>query len=223
MPIIPFGLPTKLSPRICFATAERGGATKTGKIYFLEAGLNGGGAIKVIDADGANETALVDGDDANEPDGIEIDAANGKMYWTSMGPGGSADRSIADSDGRIMRANLDGSDVEVIVPLGITTTPKQLALDLTNRKVYWSDRGDVGKDSVDPKIMRADLDGANVEVLIKDNLISPVGITLDVAACKLYFSERFANNIKRANLDGSNVEIVVQNTSYPVDLIIELK
>ena len=49
---------------------------------------------------------------------------------------------------------------------------------------------------------------------------SPVGITLDVPNGKLYFTDRYADNIKRANLDGSNVEIVIK-TKYPVDLAID--
>jgi len=40
---------------------------------------------------------------------------------------------------------------------------------------------------------------------------------------KVYFSDRYANNIKRANLDGTDVEIVVKDTEYPVDLAIDFK
>jgi DNA-binding beta-propeller fold protein YncE len=79
----------------------------------------------------------------------------------------------------------------------------------------------VGDQQVNPKIMRANLDGSDVEVLVSDDLMSPVGIALDTAKGKMYFTDRFANNIKRANLDGSDVEIVVKDTQYPVDLAID--
>ncbi|PHS35874.1 MAG: hypothetical protein COB07_12880 [Sulfurovum sp.] len=193
------------------------------KLYFVSGSLDSVGAVKVIDADGSNETVLASGSIIVEPDGIEIDVEAGKMYWTDMGPGGAADKSVADKDGRIMRADLDGKNIETLVPKGITTTPKQLALDVAGGKVYWCDRGDVGGKNVDPKVMRANLDGSEIETLIFTDVMSPVGIALDLAKGKLYFSDRYANTIKRANLDGTNIEIVVKDTKYPVDLAIDLK
>jgi sugar lactone lactonase YvrE len=193
----------------------------TAKIYFVYGSFTSEGGAKVIDADGSNETLLASGGDILEPDGIEADLAGGKIYFTDMGKGGAADKSVAPDDGKIWRANLDGSDAEIIVPLGVTTTPKQLTLDVEGGKVYWCDRGDVGDQQVNPKVMRANFDGSEIETLISDDLKSPVGIALDTDNRKLYFTDRFANNIKRANLDGSDVEIVVKDTNYPVDLAVD--
>ena len=193
----------------------------TGKLYYVCGSLAGAGTVKVIDTDGSNEITLVEGKEVIEPDGIELDVAGGKMYWTDMGLGGAADKSVAINDGRIMRANLDGSDLETIVPLGLTTTPKQLAVDVAGGKVYWSDRGDVEGENVNPKIMRSNLDGSEVETIVSSDLMSPVGIQLDTAKGKVYFTDRYANDIKRANLDGSDVETIVSNTEYPVDLALD--
>lgn len=193
------------------------------KLYFVSGSFNSAGIVKVMNADGSNETVLATGSIIIEPDGIEVDVAAGKMYWTDMGPGGAADKSVADKDGRIMRADLNGRNIETLVPQGITTTPKQLTLDVAGGKVYWCDRGDVGDKNVDPKVMRANLDGSEVEILISTDLMSPVGIALDLAKGKLYFTDRYANNIKRANLDGTDVEMVVKETEYPVDLAIDFK
>ena len=193
----------------------------TAKLYFVSGSFNSAGSVKVIDVDGSNEKVLATGSIVIEPDGIEVDASAGKMYWTDMGPGGAADKSVADKDGRIMRADLDGQNIETLVHKGLTTTPKQLTLDLAGGKVYWCDRGDVGDKNVDPKIMRANLDGSEFEILVSTGLMSPVGIALDLANGKVYFTDRYANNIKRANLDGTDVEIVVKDTEYPVDLAID--
>ena len=193
----------------------------TEKIYFVYGSFTSEGGAKVINADGSSETLLASGGDILEPDGIEVDLAGGKIYFTDMGKGGAADKSVAPDDGKIWRANLDGSDAEVIVPLGVTTTPKQLTLDVEGGKVYWCDRGDVGDQQVNPKIMRANFDGSEIETLVSDDLKSPVGIELDTGNGKMYFTDRFANNIKRANLDGSDVEVVIKDTNYPVDLVID--
>jgi DNA-binding beta-propeller fold protein YncE len=196
--------------------------TSTGKLYFVCGSVEGKGSVRVVDVDGSNEITLVEGTEVIEPDGIEVDTAGGKMYWTDMGPGGAVDNSVAIDDGRIMRADIDGKNVETVVPLGLTSTPKQLALDVAGGKVYWSDRGDVGDKNVNPKIMRANLDGSSVETIVSTDLMSPVGIQVDSAKGKVYFTDRFANNIKRANLDGSDVEMVVRDTEYPVDLAFDL-
>ena len=203
-------------------TTRNSTTTLTGKLYYVCGSLSGAGTVKVINVDGSNEITLVEGKEVIEPDGIELDTAGGKMYWTDMGLGGAADKSVAINDGRIMRANLDGSHIETVVPLGLTTTPKQLALDVAGGKVYWSDRGDVEGENVNPKIMRVNFDGSALETIVSSDLMSPVGIAVDAAGGKVYFTDRYANNIKRANLDGSDVEVVVRNTEYPVDLALDL-
>jgi hypothetical protein len=43
-------------------------------------------------------------------------------------------------DGSIERANLDGKNRKVIIPKGVTYTPKQLHLDKDGCKLYWRDR-----------------------------------------------------------------------------------
>lgn len=203
-------------------TTKDPNSTPIGKLYFVCGSVEGEGSVRVIDTDGSNVIILVDGKEVIEPDGIEVDTVDGKMYWTDMGPGGAADNSVAINDGRIMRADLDGTKVETVVPLGLSTTPKQLALDVAGGKVYWSDRGDVEGENVNPKIMRANLDGSPLETIVSSDLMSPVGIAVDPAKGKVYFTDRYANNIKRANLDGSDVEIVVRDTDYPVDLAFDL-
>ena len=44
------------------------------------------------------------------------------------------------NDGTIERADLDGGNRRVIVPPGVTFTPKQIQLDKQNGKLYWCDR-----------------------------------------------------------------------------------
>jgi len=204
-------------------TSGHSSANPTGRLYFVTVAVTEPGTVSVIAADGSQETVLCRGKTVIEPDGIEVDLVGGKMYWTDMGLGGAADKSVAVNDGRILRADLDGSNIETLVTVGKTSTPKQIALDIGGGKVYWSDRGDVGDQRVNPKIMRCNLDGSGVETLVSSDLLSPVGIALDTAAGKIYFTDRYGNDIKRANLDGTDVEVVVRGTEYPVDLALDLE
>ncbi len=113
-----------------------------------------------------------------------------KIYWTDSW--------------RIHRADLDGSNVEFLLAIegvggGGPLTPRGIALDLTARKMYLtaSEPRRLGR------IVRANLDGSNVESLIF-GLNHPQDIFLDLAAGKMYWNE--ITGIFRANLGGSDVE-----------------
>ena len=64
------------------------------------------------------------------------------------------------NDGSIQRADLNGGNITTIVPVGATFTAKQLKLDRQNDKLYWSDREGM-------RVMRANLDGSNIETLVE--------------------------------------------------------
>jgi len=70
-------------------------------------------------------------------------AQAGHIYWTNMGVPNLDDASIE-------RADLDGGNRSVIVPRGVTHTPKQIHLDKDNGKLYWCDREGM-------RVMRANL------------------------------------------------------------------
>ena len=128
----------------------------------------------------------------DDPHGIALDVAGGKMYWTD------------DSADRIQRANLDGSNVENLIIQGLID-PYGIALDVAGGKMYWADEGA-------NRIQRANLDGSNVETLVSRGLDDPHDIALDVAGGKMYWTDDSADRIQRANLDGSNVETLVRFT-----------
>ena len=78
--------------------------------------------------------------------------------------------------------------------------PIDVALDIAGNKMYWTDSG---------SIRRADLDGTNVEDLIRDAVQFPVGIALDIAGNKMYWVDLYSNKVQRADLNGENIEDLV--------------
>ena len=159
-----------------------------GKIYWTVFG-KGPRKIQRANFDGSNVEDLVTGL-AGSP-GIALDVAAGKMYWTDLF--------------RIQRANLDGTNVEDVITGEFFSA---IALDVFDNKMYWS------KIVGPANIQRANFDGSNVEDLVT-GLDAPLGLALDVAAGKMYWTDLNANKIQRANLDGSNLETLFadQNAS----------
>ena len=121
-----------------------------GRLFFLEVNA---GLIHSMDTDGSDKKTIVAG--CRLPDGIVVDVEAGHIYWSNMGS------SVATNDGSIERADLDGKNRRIIVPEGVTFTPKQIHLEKEASKLYWCDREGM-------RVMRSNLDGSLVETLIED-------------------------------------------------------
>ena len=168
-----------------------------GKIYWAG---SWSGKIQRADLDGQNVEVLFD-PIAREPHGIALYLD--KIYWTDW------------MKGTIQRADLDGQNIEVLIA-GLKR-PMDIAL-LAGDKIYWTEEAgrmlDIrryGAGLETGKIQQADLDGANVKVVLTD--LSNLGdIALDIVRDKLYWSERF-HTIQQADLDGSNVETIVSKST----------
>ena len=202
-------------------------ADPTGRLYFLD--IRGGRVVSAA-PDGSDVKVLLSGR-SGIPDGIAVDPDGGHIYWTIMG------KAAAD-DGVIERSDLDGRNFTTIVPAGGTFTPKQLKLDPVHRKLYWSDREGM-------RVMRADLDGTHIETLIETGHGDEdrrnaekwcVGIALDVAGGKVYWTQKGGDNagvgsIRRANMEiptgespahRSDIEVLFQRLPEPVDLDLDV-
>jgi len=200
----------------------------TARLFFLSASS---GQVFSANPDGSDLKVIVS-EGRRLPDGIVVDVAAGHLYWTNMG-------NPSANDGSIERSNLDGSNITHIVPAGATFTPKQLQLDKKNHKLYWSDREGM-------RIMRASLDGSNLETLVdtsegdarpgKDLKKWCVGIVLDVEAGKLYWTQKGHDKagegrVFRANLEipkgqsaasREDIELLYEGLPEPIDLELDL-
>jgi hypothetical protein len=153
--------------------------------------------------DGSSENAIhrisveggtlhtIQANDVISPIGIDVDVVGGKLYW-------------ADLDGVIQRKNLDGSGgVETLIDTDIG--PFDIALDLQQSKMYFSDRG---TPTLDATLRRANLDGSDVETLVTGT--APAYIDLDLLHGKIYYAHGGSGPIfiSRANLDGTSPELI---------------
>jgi DNA-binding beta-propeller fold protein YncE len=189
-----------------------------------------GGRVLSARPDGSDVTVLATGR-TGIPDGVVVDERGRHIFWTGMG------RPDAD-DGFIDRSDLDGSHITRIVPAGGAFTPKQLKLDAERGKLYWADREGM-------RVMRANLDGSQIETLIetgqgddarRDAANWCVGIALDVANRKIYWTQKGGSNagggsIRRAGLDTppgrtpsnrADIEVLFDRLPEPIDLDLDL-
>ena len=205
--------------------ASRGGI-RSGRLFLLELS---GGRVHSMNPDGSDRKIIVT--DARFPDGIAVDAEAGHFYWTNMG-------AIGVNDGSIERADLDGTNRTVIVLQGITHTPKQIHLDKEGGKLYWCDREGM-------RVMRANLDGSQVETLIesgrgeedrRDQTRWCVGIAVDPKLRKIYWTQKGPTKagmgrIFRAGIDipkgesarnRSDIEVMFEQLPEPIDLELDI-
>jgi DNA-binding beta-propeller fold protein YncE len=199
----------------------------TGRIFFLDVA---GGRVLSSNPDGSDlKTIVVEG--RKLPDGLAVNRADQHLYWTNMG-------HLKANDGSIFRSDLDGKNITTVVPPGGTFTPKQLQLEKKSGKLYWCDREGM-------RVMRANLDGSNIETLVDTSEGDPrpgpdarkwcVGIALDMAAGKFYWTQKGSDNagegrVFRANIElpagqtpanRRDIELLYDNLPEPIDLDID--
>ena len=141
--------------------------------------------------------------------GIALDVERGKVYWTQKG----AEKA---GHGRIFRANLEipagqtaanRQDIEVLY--SDLPEPIDLDLDLSNRIMYWTDRGDPPRGNT---VNRAPMDAANgnrpkPEIILR-HLMEGIGLALDLENGRMFVTD-LAGSVYSADLDGSNKKPVV--------------
>ena len=217
-----------MSSSVSKATTTKAVSRTTGRLFILNLSA---GQVLSANADGSDLKIIVS-EGRRLPDGIVVDAEAGHVYWTDMG-------NPSANDGSIERADIDGRNVKHIVPPGGTHTPKQLQLDKNNGKLYWCDREGM-------RVMRCSLDGTSLETLVdtshgesrpgKDATKWCVGIALDIAGGKLYWTQKGPDNagkgrIFRANLEipkgqtpanRQDIEVLFDGLPEPIDIDLDL-
>jgi DNA-binding beta-propeller fold protein YncE len=204
-----------------------GDIAAVGRLFLLELSDD---RIVSLNSDGSDRKVIVTG--CRLPDGIAVDVAAGHIYWTNMGVPKA-------NDGSLERADLDGRNRKAIVPQGGTFTPKQVQLEKKSGKLYWCDREGM-------RVMRANVDGSNVETLVDTSQGDPrpgpdaskwcVGVAIDVDGAKVYWTQKGPDNagegrVSRAGIDvptgqtasnRADIEVLYDGLPEPIDLDLDV-
>src|SRR5213080_2708742 len=194
-------------------TSTTSGKAATGRLFYLEAS---GGQIHSANADGSDRKVILSG--ARVPDGVVVDVEAGHIYWTNMG-------IPSRNDGSIERADLDGQNRVTIISEGKTFTPKQLHFEKKSGKLYWCDREGM-------RVMRANVDGSNIETLVDTSKGDArpgtdltkwcVGITDDPGKGRIF---RVKIDIPQGETaaNRTDIELLFDGLPEPIDLELDLK
>ena len=183
---------------------------KSGKLYWSD---REGMRVMRANLDGSKVETLVDtshGDPRPGPDarkwcvGIAVDTEGGKFYWTQKGPDNAG-------EGRISRANIEipqgqgpanRTDIELLYEN--LPEPIDLDLDLANRTLYWTDRGDPPRGNTVNRAPMDPLSGNRKEPeILFTHLEEGIGLALDLKGGRMFITD-YAGSLYSANLDGSN-------------------
>jgi len=187
---------------------------KNGKLYWSD---REGMRVMRSNLDGSKIETLVDTSQGEARPGKEIlkwcvgialDVDSGKLYWTQKGPDNAG-------QGRIFRANLEirkgqtpanRKDIELLFD-GLPE-PIDLDLDLANRIMYWTDRGDPPRGNT---VNRAPMDvtpGVKTEPeIVFTHLLEGIGLALDLKGGRMFITD-LGGTVYTANLDGSNKKML---------------
>jgi DNA-binding beta-propeller fold protein YncE len=188
---------------------------ENGKLYWCD---REGMRVMRANLDGSRVETLVDtseGDARPGPDakkwcvGIAVDAGGGKIYWTQKG-GDNA------GEGRILRASIDippgqsvtnRRDIELLYDS--LPEPIDLELDVQNRMIYWTDRGDAPRGNT---VNRAPMDPApgarQVPEILFSHLMEGIGIALDRKGGRMFMTD-LGGSVYSASLDGSSAKTLL--------------
>jgi hypothetical protein len=185
---------------------------ENGKLYWSD---REGMRVMRANLDGSRVETLVDtskgdarpGHDARKwCVGITIDPKRRQIYWTQKGPDNAGEGKICRAGFEIAQGEnaTNRSDIEIFFDR--LPEPIDLELDLENRVLYWTDRGDPPRGNT---VNRASIDvkPAALEIVF-DHLMEGIGVALDVPRNRMFMTD-LAGSVYSANLDGSGKKILL--------------
>ena len=206
-----------------------------GKVYWTEKTGASAGTINAASLDGSGKTELTS--IRAIPIGIAVDTPNSKLYWTnsrgriqSANLDGSGIQNVMQNirnpndlalaggnvywtesnHGSVRFVNLKGQKQVRVISTGDDPAG---SLAIAGGKVYWTEK--VGESG--GTINVANLNGSGAKEIVSI-LATPVGIAVDTARSKLYWTNS-RGRIQAASLDGSSIRNVVSGLGSPGEIV----
>eukprot|EP00118_Oscarella_pearsei_P028654 m.2638 g.2638 ORF g.2638 m.2638 type:complete len:1003 (+) comp8812_c0_seq1:275-3283(+) len=137
------------------------------------------------------------------PDGVAVDSIGRNVFYTD---------TTLDVIGVV---RMDGS-AQLTVISSQLSRPRDIALDLEDGKMYWTDWGD------SPKIEKAWIDGTNRQVIVNTTLGWPNGIVLDTKSQILYWADAKVDRVEKCKFDGTGRTLLFQSSQvHPFGLVLD--
>ncbi|HTN71759.1 MAG TPA: 3-hydroxyacyl-CoA dehydrogenase, partial [Methylomirabilota bacterium] len=135
--------------------------------------------------------------------GIAVDAGRGQMYWTQKGPDNAGQGRIFRAGTEIPKGENAASRTDIELLFDSLPEPIDLELDVANRLMYWTDRGDppLGN-TVNRASMDADPKKRPAPDILVTHLMEGIGIALDLEGGRMFLTD-LAGSLYSAKLDGS--------------------
>ena len=182
--------------------------SKNGKLYWSD---REGMRVSRSNLDGSKVETLVQNGQGDEDRrdqmkwcvGITVDPSRGQIYWTQKGPDDAGKGRIFRASTEIPKGQSPENRTDVEVLFEGLPEPIDLELDLHNRVLYWTDRGDPPRGNT---VNRATIDGKpknqSPEILLT-HLMEGIGIALDLKGERMFVTD-LGGSIYSAKLDGSD-------------------
>jgi hypothetical protein len=182
---------------------------KNGKLYWSD---REGMRVMRSNLDGSKIETLVDtsqGDARPGRDatkwcvGISVDADRGQIYWTQKGPDNAGLGHIFRAGAEIPNGQNESNRTDIELLYERLPEPIDLELDLKNRLMYWTDRGDPPRgNTVNRAPMDADPKKRPAPEILLTHLMEGIGIALDLKENRMFVTD-LAGSVYSAKLDGS--------------------
>ncbi|XP_023799016.1 prolow-density lipoprotein receptor-related protein 1 [Cyanistes caeruleus] len=193
-PIKPFEDAEHMKNVIALAFDYRYGSKGSNRIFYSDIHF---GNIQQINDDGTGRKTIVE--NVGSVEGLAYHRGWDTLYWTSY------------TTSTITRHTVDQSRVgaferETVITMSGDDHPRAFVLDECQNLMFWTNWNEQH-----PSIMRATLSGANVLIIIDQDIRTPNGLAIDHKAEKIYFSDATLDKIERCEYDGSNRHVILKS------------
>ena len=185
---------------------------ENGKLYWSD---REGMRVMRANLDGSQIETLVDtsqGDTRPGRDakkwcvGITLDPKRRQIYWTQKGPDNAGEGKICRAGVEIPKGETAATRSDIEVFFDRLPEPIDLELDLENRVLYWTDRGDPPRGNT---VNRASVDAKpEAPEIVFDHLMEGIGIALDIPGNRMFMTD-LAGSIYSVKLDGSDKRVLL--------------